>query len=207
MTRLALAAGLLIAAASTAAAQQGETAFGVRWGQSPQEVADAAQATVVSRTVHQRYGTAYELDRLPIAFGGEIHRILYFDDDGQLHRVWIDFGHPGGIAWEENYLLDEAIAKYRELKADVGGRGGAGECAEPELEHVEEEGRTILDRHKFRRNKTVWSCAFDRGPTQLEVSMRRLGDTPGERFDVVFIARDKAAVEDYQNQHRLRRPE
>ncbi len=206
MTRLALAVGLLLAAVSPAEAQKGETAFGVRWGQSPQEVADAAQAKVVSRTVHQRYGTAYELDRLPIAFGGEIHRILYFDDEGQLHRMWIDFGHPGGSAWEENYLLDEAIAKYHELKADVRGRGSGGECAEPELERVEEEGRTILDR-KYGRNKAVWACEFVRGPTHLEISMRRLGDTPGERFDVVFTAQDKAAVSDYQNQHRLRRPE
>ncbi len=149
---------------------------------------------------------AYEVDRLPQNFGSEIHRILYFDDEDQLQRMWIDFGHPGGQSWEENYSLDEAITKYRELKADVARRHRELECEEPKLERVEEEGRVILDR-SYRPNRTVWACEYERGPTHLKVSMRRLGDTPGERFDVIFDARDKAAVTAYQNGHRLRRPE
>jgi hypothetical protein len=180
--------------------------LGLSWGQSAQEATEGAGATVVSRTFHERYGLAYEVDRLPQNFGSEIHRILYFDDEDQLQRMWIDFGHPGGQSWEENYSLDEAITKYRELKADVARRHRELECEEPKLERVEEEGRVILDR-SYRPNRSVWACEYERGPTHLEVSMRRLGDTPGERFDVIFDARDKAAVTAYQNGHRLRRPE
>lgn len=204
--RATVLAGALLCASMLVYAEARDAHFGVSWGQSAQEVAEAANATVLSRAVHQRYGLAYELDRLPSAFGGEIHRILYFDDNDQLHRMWIDFGHPGERAWAENYVLDEAIAKYRELKADVERRQSRGDCAEPKLQRVEEEGRTILDR-RFGRNQIVWVCEFQRGETLLKISMRRLGDTPGERFDVVFDAQDRAAVTAYQNQHRLRRPE
>lgn len=194
--------GLMFAAR----AEPGRPLFGLTWGQSAREATDAAEAKVISRALHQRYGLAYEVDRLPRPFGGEIHRILYFDDDDQLHRMWIDYGHPGGRSWEENFFLDEAITKYRELKAEVEVRHNAGECDEPELARVEEEGRVILDR-RFGRNQTVWACEYERGPTHLKISMRRLGDTPGERYDVIYDARDKAAVAAYQSLHRLRRPE
>jgi hypothetical protein len=156
--------------------------------------------------VHERYGLAYEVDRLPESLGGEIHRILYFGDDDQLLRVWIDFGHPGERAWEENYRLDEAIEKYRQLKADVERRHKRGACVEPELGRILEGDRTILER-SYGRNQTVWACDYERTPTRLKISVRRLGDTPGERFDVIFDARDQAAVTAYQNLHRLRRPD
>ncbi len=204
--KLGILAVALFSLAAAASAETTSPLFGLRWGQSPKEATEAADAGVISRALHQRYGLAYEVDRLPEALGGEIHRILYFDDDDQLVRMWVDFGHPGERAWNENYLLDEAIAKYRELKADVERRHRSGVCVEPELHRVEEEGRSILER-SYARNQTVWACEYERGPTRLKISMRRLGDTPGERFDVIFDARDHAAVAAYQDQHRLRRPE
>lgn len=174
--------------------------FGLLWGQSRQEALDAADAVVLSRALHQRYGEAFEVDKLPVAIGGEIHRILYFDDKDKLLRVWIDFGHPEGRVWKENYLLDEAIVKYRSLKDAYHLAGKA--CLEPELVLVEEEGRKILER-SFGRNRTVWACEDERGPTRLKISLRRLGDIEGQRFDVIYDAQDRRAVADYRSLHQF----
>ncbi len=140
------------------------------------------------------------MDKLPVSIGGEIHRILYFDDDDKLLRVWIDFGHPGERVWAENYLLDEAVAKYQSLKATTALRGAA--CTEPELILEEKDGEQIL-APSFVRDRAVWACEHERGDTRIRISLRRLGDREGRRFDVIYDAQDMRAVANYRSQHRL----
>ena len=187
-------------------AEQTGTLLGLSWGQSAQEATEGAGATVVSRTFHERYGwptrsTAFPRTSAARSTGSSTSMTrTSFNECGSTSAIQV------GQSWEENYSLDEAITKYRELKADVARRHRELECEEPKLERVEEEGRVILDR-SYRPNRTVWACEYERGPTHLKVSMRRLGDTPGERFDVIFDALLRAAVTAYQNGHRLRRPE
>ena len=190
---LALAPGM-------AGAQDPTSHFGLLWGQSRQEALDASKAQVISRALHQRYGTALEVDKLPVAVGGEIHRILYFDDDDKLLRVWIDFGHPGERVWAENYLLDEAIVKYKALKAETRFRGAT--CDEPELVLEEKDGEKIL-ASTFVRDRAVWACEDERGDTLVRISLRRLGDLEGRRFDVIYDAQDTRAVANYRSQNRL----
>ena len=191
----------MLSAALPALAQSGEHALGLAWGMSAKESADAGESAVLGRAFHERFGRSLDLDRLPVALGGEIHRTLYFGQDDRLLRVWVDFGHPGKRYWEANYLLDEALVKYGELKARTGGADRAATCREPELERVEEDGVTILHR-RFERDQPVWSCRYEEGPTHIVITLRRLGDTEGRRFDVTYDARDHRAVATYQETHR-----
>ncbi len=180
-----------------------EAVFGLRWGQSAEEAAEAADAKVLYWTIHQRFGQSFEMDRLPVSVGGEIHRTLYFNDENQLLRVWVSFGHPGGEAWEKNYRLDAAVAKYQALKASYGANTAGTVCTEPELAHSEQQGREVLDP-KFPRDQTVWFCEYGDEGTQLILSLRRLGDQRGERFDVTVDAQDRDAVAAYRKKHPLR---
>lgn len=177
--------------------------FGLHWGQSAERATEAADAKVLHWSIHQSYGQSFELDRLPEEAGGEINRILYFNDENRLLRIWVNFGNPGGDVWEENYRLDAAIEKYTALKAAYSNPGTPGACEEPTLERVRQEGREVLDT-KFPRNQTVWSCLYKDGRTDLELSLRRLGDVKGERFDVVLDAQDTGAVMAYRKKHPLR---
>ncbi len=177
--------------------------FGLRWGQSADEARLFSDTMVVSWSIHQRYGQSFEVDRLPLSVGGEIHRILYFNEKNELLRVWVNFGHPGEELWEENYLLDDAVAKYRSLKAKIESGGDTGQCREPELVFVRKDEVEVLAPH-FERDRDVWSCAFRDDDTELELALRRLGDARGERFDVTIDTQDARAVAAYRAAHPLR---
>ena len=194
--------GLLLAAASASAGIE-DGRFGLHWGQSADEARMSSDTMVTSWSIHQRYGQSFEVDRLPRSVGGEIHRILYFNEKNELLRVWVNFGYPGGEVWEENYLLDDGVAKYHSLKARIESEGDRGECSEPALERVQQDGVEVLAPH-FERNRSVWSCAFRDDDTELVLTLRRLGDARGERFDVTIDTQDARAVAAYRSAHPLR---
>ncbi len=175
-------------------------AMGLRWGQTLEGSLKASDAKVLAQTRHERYGRAVDFDRLPIELGGELSRILYFGDDDHLLRVWINFGHPGEKYWEANFGLEEAIAKYGELKRKIGREIAVRQCDEPELHYVDDEGGRKLDPG-FRRDRAVWSCEYESGPTRLLITLRRLGDREGKRFDVTYDASAWKAVEIFRRDH------
>jgi len=194
--------GLAIAwtAAAATTAQERPGVLGLWWGESLEESVGASGAAVLATTHHPHYGSAVDLDRLPRVLGDELSRILYFGDDDHLLRVWVNFGIPGEKYWEANYGLDAAIAKYGEVKGDAAGTGDVRGCSEPELRFVQQDGERRLDS-SFRRDRAVWSCEYQSGPTRVLVALRRLGDTKGQRYDVVFDARAWQAVHAYQRDH------
>lgn len=204
--RVASAAVLAIALTSgSGAAFAGLDAalFGLHWGQSAEDTLETADAKALHWSIHQLYGQSFEVDRLPIAVGGEINRTLYFDDENRLLRVWVDFGNPGGEVWEENYRLDAAIEKYKALKAAYESAQSSATCTEPPLNRVEQDGRELL-APSFAPNQNVWFCSYRDETTELTLSLRRLGDQQGERFDVVLDAQDPRAVMAYREKHPLR---
>lgn len=195
-----LALGIVCVAAAATTAQEQPGVLGLWWGESLRESVAASSATVLATTHHPHYGSAVDLNRLPGMFGGELSRILYFGDDDHLLRVWVNFGVPGKKYWEANFELEDAIAKYHEVKGNASGESDLRGCEEPELRFVEEAGERRLDP-SFARRRTVWSCEYQNGPTRVLVALRRLGDQQGQRYDVVYDARAWQAVRAYQNEH------
>ncbi|NIU02890.1 MAG: hypothetical protein GWO40_01035, partial [Gammaproteobacteria bacterium] len=105
--------------------------------------------------VHQLYGQSFELSRLPVAQDGALNRILYFDDQNQLLRIWVNFGHSDRSGWDENFRLTAARERYTALKTEHAGALGPGACDEPSI------GGSVgaLDEARFPPDKAVWSCA------------------------------------------------
>lgn len=193
--------GLALAVILPGAASAGDAdLLGLRWGASLEE---STQEPVLARSHHELYGEAVDVQTLPKSLGGEIHRILYFGANDHLLRIWVNFGHPEGSLWDENYLLDEALVRYAELKKVAGADFKDARCKEPDLPREEVAGQSILSR-EFKRDRVVWSCNYDEGPTSLRITLRRLGDSEGKRFDVTYDAQDRKAVDAYQNENDYR---
>jgi hypothetical protein len=198
--RLALGIGCSLALGSSAG---DPAAMGLRWGETLEGSLGLCEAKILGQSRHDRYGRAVDFDRLPVELGGELYRILYFGDDDRLLRVWINFGHPGEKYWEANFSLEEAVSKYREIKLKAGREITLVRCHEPELRYVDDEQGKRLDP-SFLRDRAVWSCEYERGPTRLRITLRRLGDSEGKRFDVTYDASAWEAVEIFQRDHELR---